>query len=176
MTSAQKIAANRRNAARSTGPRTAQGKARASRNAFKHGLAASIAYDSAQSEEIDRLANAIAGDTSEAAALGLARSAAEAHLELLCARKFRLALLNTAIVMGRLEAANASVRRDTDRSVPSASDAAAVTQTVDHLLHLERYERRAFSRRRRLLRECKSQRQLDRSRDQGDVLAKRTHR
>jgi hypothetical protein len=78
--------------------------------------------------------------------------------------------------MGKLKAASASVRNDKDDGVPSASDAAAVTQTVDQLLHLERYERRAFSRRRRLLRECKSQRQLDRSRDQGDVLAKRTHR
>ena len=32
--------ANRANAARSTGPRTRRGKARASRNALRHGLAA----------------------------------------------------------------------------------------------------------------------------------------
>ena len=37
MASEAQIAANRANAARSTGPRTARGKARSSRNAFKHG-------------------------------------------------------------------------------------------------------------------------------------------
>jgi len=39
MASAKQIAANRRNAARSTGPRTFSGKKRASMNAMRHGLA-----------------------------------------------------------------------------------------------------------------------------------------
>ena len=38
VTSPRRVAANRRNAQRSTGPRTAAGKRRASRNALKHGL------------------------------------------------------------------------------------------------------------------------------------------
>src|SRR5207244_1053320 len=38
MTTAAQIAANRRNAQRSTGPRTPQGKARSSANARKHGI------------------------------------------------------------------------------------------------------------------------------------------
>jgi hypothetical protein len=38
--SARRLAANRRNAKRSTGPRTARGKRRSSRNALKHGLCA----------------------------------------------------------------------------------------------------------------------------------------
>lgn len=40
MASEKQIAANRTNAARSTGPRTASGKARASKNALRHGFAA----------------------------------------------------------------------------------------------------------------------------------------
>ena len=40
MSSAKQIAANRRNALRSTGPRTDEGRAKCRLNAVKHGLAA----------------------------------------------------------------------------------------------------------------------------------------
>ncbi len=40
MTSPEKIAANRRNAGKSTGPKTSEGKTRSARNAVKHGLTA----------------------------------------------------------------------------------------------------------------------------------------
>ncbi|MET4221764.1 uncharacterized protein (UPF0335 family) [Bradyrhizobium sp. LB14.3] len=50
MASDKQIAANRRNAARSTGPRSLPGKARSSRNALRHGLAAVLSGLSPVSE------------------------------------------------------------------------------------------------------------------------------
>src|SRR5215470_11163013 len=44
--SERKLAANRANAQRSTGPRTPQGKARASLNALRHGILAKAAFNS----------------------------------------------------------------------------------------------------------------------------------
>ena len=61
MTSARKVAANRRNSCKSCGPRTAAGKAIASRNALRHGLSADIYRQPAPSAEIEQLASAICG-------------------------------------------------------------------------------------------------------------------
>jgi len=44
MTSEKKIAANRKNAQRSTGPKTAEGKAKSSKNALKHGILSMEAF------------------------------------------------------------------------------------------------------------------------------------
>src|SRR5882757_2686001 len=59
MTSEAKIAANRRNAQRSTGPRTALAKARVRRNALRHGLAAVVMADPDITAEVQRIAAAI---------------------------------------------------------------------------------------------------------------------
>jgi hypothetical protein len=59
MTSDLKLAANRKNANKSTGPRTDEGKSRASRNALRHGLAAVNFPDDGHTEKMERLARAI---------------------------------------------------------------------------------------------------------------------
>jgi hypothetical protein len=62
MTSDFKIAANQINAKKSTGPRTRSGKARASRNAARHGLAATSLFDNETCDKVDRIATMIYHD------------------------------------------------------------------------------------------------------------------
>ncbi len=67
MTSQRKITANRHNSRNSCGPRTAAGKRRASRNAQRHGLAATTHCLPVPSGEIERLARAICGNDDDPA-------------------------------------------------------------------------------------------------------------
>jgi hypothetical protein len=62
-----KIEANRRNAQRSTGPKTEEGKSRSRRNAFKHGLLASAlvlteGLEAEDAAEFDQLLLGLRGD------------------------------------------------------------------------------------------------------------------
>ena len=80
MTSSRQVYANRRNARRSTGPRTVAGKAAARLNARRHGLAVPLRSEPGADEDIERLAGAIAGARTDL--IDLARPIAEAELEL----------------------------------------------------------------------------------------------
>jgi hypothetical protein len=64
MTSERKIAANRANGRKSCGPRTLAGKASASRNALRHGLAAMIHRDPGFFPETEGIARALCGGDS----------------------------------------------------------------------------------------------------------------
>jgi hypothetical protein len=90
MTSERQIAANRKNAARSTGPTTAAGKARASRNAWRHGLSRPAAPSLDALGDIEVLTRELlGGDAASAGAGSLARAAAEGQIEILRARRVR---------------------------------------------------------------------------------------
>ena len=82
MTSPAKIAANRRNARRSTGPRSAAGKARARRNAFRHGLTTPVSLDHVAMDRIDNLVDALTIDVQSQLQFQLATVAAEAQAEI----------------------------------------------------------------------------------------------
>ncbi len=83
MASEKQIAANRANAKRSTGPKTAVGKSRSRRNAFRHGLSLGMARDDLTSRKIDALARALVHDENDSQQLFLATSIADAQINLL---------------------------------------------------------------------------------------------
>jgi hypothetical protein len=93
MTSARQINANRANARASTGPKTAHGKVRAAKNAHRHGLSLSILADPSRSAEVDALAREIAGEEATREIVEFARRIAEAQTDLQRVRQARLDLL-----------------------------------------------------------------------------------
>jgi hypothetical protein len=94
VTSARKLNANRANARASTGPRTAAGKKRATRNALRHGLSLSVLGNPTLSAEAANLAREIAGEGATPDILELARCVAEAQIDLIRIRQARHDLLS----------------------------------------------------------------------------------
>jgi hypothetical protein len=147
MTSAAKIAANRRNAQMSTGPRTSAGKARVRRNAWRHGLSVQSALDPSSAKKIGRLARTFAGSGESSLVHDLASRAAQAQFDVARIRLIKVALINQTAA--RLRSDN-DVRLSTWERV-----ALAFVRKAQTLAAFERYERRALSRRNRALRELR---------------------
>ncbi len=97
MTSARKLEANRRNARASTGPRTAAGKARAAQNARRHGLSLAALCNPSCAGEVEVQARVIAGADAGPQRLGLARAIAGAQVDVVRARRARLAIYPRAL-------------------------------------------------------------------------------
>jgi hypothetical protein len=142
--------ANRRNARSSTGPRTSAGKARAAQNARRHGLSLPARYDPSRFGEIEALARAIAGAGADAERLELARRIAEAQIDIIRAR---------------------SARRDRFPTSPAALLAPAA---IARLAAIDRYEQRAWSRRKRAIRALDDARGVERTWDAAGHLAERS--
>ncbi len=142
MTSAKKIEANRRNALRSTGPRTEVGKARSRRNAFKHGLEIPVSRNNSFAEQIEALAAELT--SLSAKPREIVRLAAEWQVEVARVQATRVDIINR-----KLEQQAATG----DEAVSEeARVASAVAAALPDLLALDRYERRALSRLRKVLR------------------------
>ena len=141
MTTERAIRANRQNAQASTGPRTAAGRTRSAQNARKHGLAATDPNPDA-AEETEHLATLIAGaHGGDAAILEAARAVAEAQVHLRRVQAFKDTLIREEVYA--LEA---------ETSTDNASTLLPTADLLQELARLERYERRAFSRRKSAVR------------------------
>lgn len=136
MTSERATRANRRNAQASTGPRTAAGKVRSGQNARKHGLSA-VDPNPDTEAEIEALAVLIADEhVSDAGILAAARAVAEAQLQLQRVKTFKIALLRTETLLQELG------------GEPEGLSPAEIPPDIFLQLEgLQRYERRALSRR-----------------------------
>ncbi len=215
MSSEKKVAANRRNAKRSAGPRTARGQSRSSRNALRHGLSAITLHNPAFFPQIERIAKLIGGEGAKPKQYEQALIIAECQVIISAVRAARLTAIKRRILKpghekrlpgfpsneewtdaiealknGRPREATKlfyrtahSVRGFTEHLVTAADqdgaeasskllrileslpekpeaplspqmrdEVAAFQHALPELLALERYERRALSRRRRAIR------------------------
>jgi hypothetical protein len=155
MARANRTSANRRNAAKSTGPRSIAGKQRASKNSYRHGLSARIGANSQLDSRIERLARAIAGDARDPIRLEYARTAAQAEFDLARIRELKVALIQQAKNLKEVELAQAAEEGAIEATIANSEserEAMALCRAVPDLLSLDRYERRAAAQRVRAIR------------------------
>jgi hypothetical protein len=95
VTSEKQISANRRNAARSTGPRTTAGKKRAAANALRHGLVARSAHGWDRSEAVDKLFRVLRAAVPNTELEPLLRELAETEIEILWVRATWVSMFNS---------------------------------------------------------------------------------
>jgi hypothetical protein len=176
----RQIAANRRNARKSTGPRSVSGKKRSSKNAFRHGLSKPLT-GAEFARELEALARQTVGDGEDRFAVELARSAAEAELELARVRHLKTELIERIAALRRLGSLE-TLRSPTDETTrimrevgrapfrikrpksasgalasipaetPERTAAEALRRALPELARLARYEIRAAARRDRAIR------------------------
>lgn len=125
--------ASRANARKSTGPKSQAGKARATRNARRHGLAVPLLADAMLAQEVDDLACrieiSVTGAALDADGHGLARCIAETMIDLRRVRSVKLPLVTEL-----------------------AADLRNAARPLKALARLDRYERLALSRRKTAVR------------------------
>jgi hypothetical protein len=169
LTSDRKTSSNRKNARASTGPKAAQARARAARNALRHALSVSYS-DPALSEEVEVLAREIAGTEANAEIQELAHQIAEAQIDLRRVRCARHQFLTRTLAEPYYESrANSREKvamlcrllgKDPPdvpldaletfvTSTPQGPQklATILSEEVRQLSAMDRYERRALSRR-----------------------------
>ncbi len=155
MTSARKIRTNRANARASSGPKTAAGKARSALNAFRHGFNVPIFLDPALASDVEALAQRIAGKSGDLSLMEEARRVAEAQIDLRRVRAYRHRLIERAMPDPKaaepapFAPAAARIGGDDGGRILGAGPlkAQVSAEALKTLAALDRYERRALSRR-----------------------------
>jgi hypothetical protein len=148
VTSARKIRANHENARASTGPKTAQGRANSTKNALRHALSLPVYSDPVMSEAVEALAREIAGPDANAEMRELARRVAEAQIDLRRVRCARHQLLSKALSNPSYAPANVREKLAVSTAPEGPHKLATIlSQEVQQLSAMDRYERRALSRR-----------------------------
>ena len=151
MTTARKVLANRQNARASTGPKSAIGKARSSANARRHHLAVPIWSDPVLTANVVVLAKHIAGVHPSPQVMAHAQQVADAQIEVVRVRRWRLDLIHQRLSLLLLEDQEdpaCELRRDAELSLKKAL---IVSDLTPQLQLLDRYERRVVSRRNRAI-------------------------
>jgi len=163
MISERRLCANRANSRRSTGPKTIAGRATAARNSRRHGLAIPIPSDPALSAEVEAMAQMIAGDEFPEL-IEAARRVAEAEVDVVRVRRARRELLCQTLSAPRGRHIGPRRWRQRlellDRAVPTELSNALIRMEAAEkerskmlpvfgreFAIIDRYERRALSRR-----------------------------
>ena len=170
MTTLRQQQANQENARSSTGPRSAAGKAKSAANARRHGLAISIWSDHKLAAEAEALAHEIAGVGASQRLLELARPIAEAQIEISRVAQAKHNLLERSLVNPNYYSLKDAYKRTTDLirldkylqesldppedllwvlEIPEGPEkfALIISDLSRQLAAIDRYERRARSRR-----------------------------
>ena len=142
MTTDRRLRANRANARRSTGPTSRSGKARAAQNARRHGLSLDILADPALGQGVEDIAQRIAREAQRPDLIDLARRIAEAHVDVQRIRQFRHERLQGAVT-----AAHCGHQSAAPRALPAHELAMSLEPLTNELKRIDRYTRRALSRR-----------------------------
>ena len=136
MATEKQIAANRANAKRSTGPKTAAGKLKSSGNAYRHGLSGPVPSAPETLTMFHSIARELTGEQVTEDRLNLVADFALAHLELL-----------------RINA----IRTEQFAKVDPNGSGDLNRQELNRLAALDRYERYALTKRRRASRALQSE-------------------
>jgi hypothetical protein len=177
--SSRRLCANRENAAASTGPRTIAGKGRSAQNAFRHGLNVSVWSEPALAPQAEAIARKLVGASLDVERLEWARRIGEAQVDLDRVRSLRRDAITRMLadpMAGQpigvrqvriLDRFLTRVERDkvgvldiemvNDVLRPRRLDGEAklaliLADKTGELARLDRYERRALSRRKNAIR------------------------